>query len=253
MISYGMQTLFTKEVRRFLRVPGQTVVSPIITTTLYFLVFGYSLGAQLATVHDVPYARFITPGLVMLGVISNSFLNTSSSLFMMKVQGTVIDLLLAPLSYLEVLVAFVGAAIVRGVLVGLTMWLVAAIFTTFDVAHPLWAAGFLLLVATFFGAAGLLVAIWAEKFEQINLVPTFLITPLTFLGGVFFSVERLPEPFRSMALANPVLYMVEGLRFGMLGASDISPWLGLGMLGLFNAAALVVAYRWLRSGYRLRS
>lgn len=253
MISVGLETLFTKEVRRFLRVPGQTLVSPIITTTLYFMVFGYSIGSQLTLVHGVPYARFITPGLVMLGVITNSFMNSSSSLFMMKVQGTVVDLLVSPLSHAEVLVGFVGAAMVRGVLVGTTMWVVAALFTTFHVEHPLWALAFLLLVATFFGTAGLLVAIWAEKFEQINLVPTFLITPLTFLGGVFFSVDRLPDPFRALALANPVLYMVEGLRFGMLGASDVPPALGLGMLLAFNAVALATALRWLRSGYRLRS
>ena len=252
-MSYGLRTLFVKEIRRFLKVPGQTLLSPLVTTTLYFLVFGFTLGERVNLVHGVPYARFIVPGLVMLGVVSNSFLNTSSSLFVAKVQGTVVDLLVSPLSYGEILVAMVSAAVVRGSLVGLAMWTVAGLFTGFDVAHPAWALTYVLLVAVFFGTCGLLVAIWAEKFEQINLVPTFVITPLTFLGGVFYSVDRLPSPFREAALANPVLYMVEGLRFGLLGRSDVSPWIGLLALSVVTLVALATAYRWLQTGYRLRS
>lgn len=249
---FGFRTLFAKEVRRFLRVPGQTVLSPLITTTLYFLVFGFTLGSRGTDVHGVAYARFIVPGLIMLGVITNSFANTSSSLFMMKMQGTIVDLLVSPLSYAETLAAFVLAAVVRGGLVGGAMWVVASLFTTFDVAHPLWAVAFLVLVAAFFGTAGLLVAIWADKFEQINLVPTFIVTPLTFLGGVFYSVDRLPSPFREVAMANPVLYMVEGLRYAVLGVSDVGPWAGLVMLLGINAVALGAGWRWLVTGYKLR-
>lgn len=252
-MSYGLRTLFIKEVRRFLRVPGQTLLSPLITTTLYFLVFGFSLGDRIDEMHGVPYARYIVPGLVMLGVVSNSFMNTSSSLFVAKMQGTIVDLLVAPLSYGEILTAMVSAAVVRGASVGLSMWVVASLFTTFEVAHPLWAIAYVLLVAVFFGACGLLVAIWAEKFEQINLVPTFVITPLTFLGGVFYSVDQLPSPFREAVLFNPILYMVEGLRYGLLGISDVSPWIGLVALSTVCLIALSIAYAWLRSGYRLRS
>lgn len=252
-MSYGLRTLFIKEIRRFLRVPGQTLLSPLITTTLYFLVFGFSLGDRIDEMHGVPYARFIVPGLVMLGVVSNSFLNTSSSLFVAKMQGTIVDLLVSPLSYGEILTAMVSAAVVRGAMVGLSMWTVAGLFTTFEVAHPLWALAYVLLVAVFFGACGLLVAIWAEKFEQINLVPTFVITPLTFLGGVFYSVDQLPSPFREAVLFNPILYMVEGLRYGLLGISDVSPWIGLVALSAVCLVALSVAYTWLRTGYRLRS
>lgn len=249
----GFRTLFSKEVRRFMRVPGQTVLSPLITTTLYFLVFGYTVSNRVDMLPGVSYARFIVPGLIMLGVISNSFLNTSSSLFVAKLQGTIVDLLVAPLSYFEVLWAFVLAAVARGVLVGGAMWIVGSLFTTFQVAHPLWAIAFTLLVATFFGAAGILVAVWAEKFEQINLVPTFVITPLTFLGGVFYSVNKLPPVFQHAAMANPILYMVEGLRFGILGQSDVPPIVGFSILVVANVITLVVAYRWLVSGYRLRS
>lgn len=252
-MSLGFRTLLWKEIRRFLRVPGQTLASPLITTTLYFLIFGLSLGEHLREIHGVSYARFIVAGLVMLGVISNSFLNSSSSLFVAKLQGTVVDLLVAPLSYVEILSAFVLAAVIRGLVVGGAMWVVAGLFTSFEVASPWWALVFLLLVSTFFGALGLLVAIWADKFEQINLVPTFVITPLTFLGGVFYSVDRLPAPFGTLAHLNPVLYMVEGLRWSLLGSSDVSPVNGLALLGVLNVVALAMAWHWLVSGYRLRS
>lgn len=250
--SLGFRTLLKKEVQRFMRVPGQTLLSPLITTTLYFIVFGFTVGAGMNEVHGVPYARFIVPGLIMLGVVSNSLLNTSSSIFSSKIQGTIVDLLVSPLSYGEILVAMVGAAVVRGFMVGGAMWIVASLFTTFDVAHPIAAIAFVLLVAMFFATLGVLVAIWADKFEQINLVPTFIITPLTFLGGVFYSVEKLPSPFEQIARANPVLYMVEGLRYGLLGFSDVSPWIGVTMLVVLNAVTLAVAYHWLRTGYRLR-
>lgn len=252
-MSLGFRTLLAKEIRRFMKVPGQTVFSPLLTTVLYFVVFGFSLGAQLREIHGVPYVRFIVPGLVMLGAVNNSFLNTASSLFVAKIQGTVVDLLVAPIRYGEILAAFVLGALVRGLLVGGLMWIVAGLFTTFHLAHPLWAATFLVLVCTFFGTAGLLVAIWADKFEQINIVPAFVVTPLTFLGGVFYSVDMLPETFRRISLLNPILYMVEGLRFGVIGASDVSPWLGLALVGGLNVAAMALAYVWLRSGYRLRS
>lgn len=253
MFGLGFRTLLSKEVRRFMRVPGQTVFSPLITTTLYFLVFGFTAGSRGHDVHGVPYARFIVPGLVMLGVITNSFANSSSSLFMLKMQGTIVDLLVAPMSYGEILGAFVLASVVRGLVVGGAMWVVASLFTTFDVVHPLWALAFVLLTASFCGVLGVLVAIWAEKFEQINLVPTFFITPLTFLGGVFYSVGSLPSPFREAALADPVLYMVEGLRFAVLGTSDVGPWAGFGLLAAANLAAYLLALKWLKDGYRLRN
>lgn len=248
----GFQTLLTKEVRRFMKVPGQTVLSPLITTTLYFLVFGYTLGSRGHEVNGIPYARFIVPGLVMLGVVSNSFLNTASSLFVMKMQGTIVDLLVAPIPYAHQLAAFVLAAVVRGFFVGGATWIVASLFTTFEVAHPLWALAYVLLVAIFFGGAGLLVAVWAEKFEQVNLVPTFVITPLTFLGGVFYSVDSLPSPWREAVLANPVLYMVEGLRYGILGITDVPPLSGFVSLVVLDAIVLAIGLRWLSTGYRLR-
>jgi ABC-2 type transport system permease protein len=240
---YGLRTLLRKEIRRFLRVPGQTVLSPVVTTSLYFVVFGYALGGTLREVGGVPYGRFIVPGLVTLGVVTNAYLNSASSLFVMKLQGTILDLLVSPLSYGEVLAGFVGAAVARGLLVGLVTWFVAACFAGFAL---------LALAATAFGALGLLTAIWARSFEQVNFFPTFVITPLTFLGGVFYSADMLPPALRGFTAANPVYYLVDGVRFGLLGTSSSSPWGSAALLAAVAAATVAAAWAVLRSGWRLR-
>jgi ABC-2 type transport system permease protein len=252
VISYGCWTLFTKEVRRFMRIPGQTLLSPVVTTVLYFVVFGWSLGGRLREIEGVPYARFIVPGLVALGVVTNAYSNSASSLFVMKLQGTVVDLLVSPLGYGEILWGFLAAAVLRGLVVGGITWIVAGVFEGFGVAHPAVALGVVLLAAILFAALGLITAIWASTFEQVNFIPTFFITPLTFLGGVFYSVEMLPPVFRRFTLANPIFYMVDGLRFGMLGLSDAHPWTGAALLATLAVAAVGVAYALLRSGYQLR-
>ena len=253
MISLGLKTLFVKEVRRFMRVPGQTLLSPLVTTTLYFLVFGYSLGGRLREIEGMPYARFIVPGLVTLGVVTNAYLNSASSLFAMKIQGTVVDLLVAPLTYGEVLAGFLGAAVVRALTVGLVTWGVAGVFGSFSLAHPAVALALLILAAVTFSALGFMTAIWATTFEQVNFVPTFIITPLTFLGGVFTSAAMLPPALRGFTQANPIFYVVDGVRFGMLGVSDSSPWAGAVLLLGLAAVTVGGAYRMLASGYRLRS
>jgi ABC-2 type transport system permease protein len=252
VISIGLRTLLAKEVRRFMRVPGQTLLSPLVTTTLYFVVFGYSLGHQLREVEGVPYARFIVPGLVTLGVVTNAYLNSASSLFVMKLQGTILDLLVSPLSYGEVLAGFLGAAVIRGLLVGGVMWMVAGLFGGFGLAHPLLALCLLALVAISFAALGIVTAIWAGTFEQVNFFPTFFITPLTFLGGVFYSIGMLPPALRRLTAWNPIFYMVDGVRFAMLGISDASPWAGAALLAVLAIASVGAAYALLRSGYRLR-
>ena len=248
----GLRTLLVKEVRRFMRVPGQTLLSPLITTALYFVVFGFSLGSRLREVEGVPYARFIVPGLVTLGVISNAYLNTASSMFVMKVQGTIVDLLVSPLSYGEILTGFVAAAALRGLAVGSLMWIVAGLFGGFQLAHPLFALAMLLGVAVGFAALGFMTAVWAATFEQINFFPTFIITPLTFLGGVFYSARMLPTPLRRFTFANPIFYLVDGVRHGMLGVSDGHPAAGLAFAAALCGAALAGAYAMLRSGYKLR-
>jgi len=248
----GFRTLLAKETRRFLKVPGQTIGAPVLTSLLYFVVFGVSVGGQLPPVHGVPYIRYIVPGLVMMPLITNAFLNTASSLFIGKVQGTIVDLLVAPLSYGEILGAFVLAATLRAMSVALLVYLVSGFFTGFTIAHPLWVLAFAAITATAFAQLGLVVAIVSEKFEQLNIIPTFVITPLTFLGGVFYSVDRLPPVWRAVAHANPILYMVEGLRYGFIGASDVNPLVGMSLLSAVTLAGGVACYAILRSGYRLR-
>ncbi len=252
MNAIGMKTLLVRECRRFLRVPGQTVLSPVVSTSLYFLVFGYSLGGRARAILGVPYLEFIVPGLVFLGVANNAFLNSSSSLFINKMQGTVVDLLVAPLGPLELLVGFIGGAVARALIVGALTWGVAVIFTGARCEHPLWAAASLLLVPYTFGVLGVLAALWAEKFEEINIFPTFVMMPMIFLGGVFYSVRALPEPWSSISLANPMVYMVDMLRYGLLGASALSPELGLAVLLPLAAFATWVAWAALARGYKLR-
>ncbi len=248
----GTRTLFLKEVRRFLRVPGQTVLQPLISTSLYFIVFGYTLGGRQTDVDGVPYITFIVPGLVFLGIANNAFLNSSSSIFIIKIQGTIVDLLVAPLGATELLVGFIGGAMVRGLLVGLLTWGAALIFTGPHLVHAFGTLLFLLLSAYVFSVLGLVAGIWSEKFEQINFFPTFLMLPLTFLGGVFYSVRTLPEPFRTISLFNPVVHMVEGLRAGMLGLEAGSP-IGLGLLVGLALVATLAAHRMLATGYKVKS
>ncbi len=232
--------------------PGQTVLSPLISTTLYFVVFGVSLGGRMEEATGQPYLPFIVPGLVFLGLANNAFLNTSSSLFIMKIQGTIVDLLVAPLGAGELLLGFVGGAMVRGLAVGLLTWAVALVFAGFQLAHPLVTFGFLLGTAYVFSVLGLVAAVWAEKFEQINFFPTFVMLPLTFLGGVFYSINRLPEPWRTVSHFNPMVYMVEGLRYGMLGTSALPPGVGGLMLVLLALGSTVVAFTLLERGYKLK-
>jgi ABC-2 type transport system permease protein len=252
MNAVGMRTLLGKEVKRFMRVPGQTVLAPLMSTSLYFVVFGYSLGGRVHQIDGVPYLRFIVPGLVFLGIANNAFLNSSSSLFITKLQGTIVDLLAAPLGAAEILFGFIGGAMIRGLAVGLLIWLVAALFTGFDLAHPGVAALALLLSSYTFSVLGLLAAVWAEKFEQINFFPTFVMLPLTFLGGVFYSVKSLPSPWSTISLFNPMVYMAELMRYGFLGVTAFPPLLGAGALLLLSGLATGVAVAALRAGYKLK-
>lgn len=249
----GMKTLFMKEVRRFARIPGQTVLSPLISTALYFVVFGSALSGRVSEVEGVPYLAYIVPGLVFLGVANNAFANSTSSVFSSKIQGTIVDLLVAPLGPMEIIVGFVGGALVRGVLVGVLTWGVGVLF-----AGPSLSSLWLTLTVLFLGAyvfalLGMLAGLWAEKFEQVNFVPTFVMLPLTFLGGVFYSVDTLPGIWRTVSLFNPIVYLVDGLRHGMLGVGSFAPWVAPVVLVGLAAFTTVVAYVLLKRGYKLQS
>lgn len=249
----GLRTLFSKETRRFLKVPGQTLAQPVVTTSLYFLVFGYALGGRVREIDGVAYIRFIVPGLVLLTITQNAFLNTSSSMFIAKIQGTVVDLLVAPLGVADLLVAFLAAAVLRAAMTGALVWIIAGVFTGFGVAHPVWVLAYVGLVSAALAAVGLGVAIWSDKFEQLNVIPTFVLTPLTFLGGVFYSAHMLPPPWDTVTRLNPILYMVEGLRYGFLGTSATSPWLGLAITSSVAVISTVWVAWMLVTGYKLRS
>ncbi len=251
MNTIGMQSLLRKEIRRFLRVPGQTLASPLVSTTLYFLVFGYTLAGRSEA--GSSYIGFIVPGLIFLGLSANAFANSSTSFFVAKLQGTVVDLLVAPLGPPELLFGFITGGMVRGLLVATLTWLVGLFFWPHAPANAAWTAVFLFLSSYVFAVLGLLSAMWAEKFEQVNIFPTFFMMPLTFLGGVFYSVHRLPEPFRTFSLFNPVVYMVDGLRAGMIGTSDGSPWVGVVILTALAAGCTALAWTLLARGYKLKS
>jgi ABC-2 type transport system permease protein len=249
----GITTLFEKEMRRFLKVPGQTLFGPVVSTLLYLLVFGYALGGRLRLVAGVPYFDFIVPGLMMLGITSNAFLNSSSSLMGMKLTGTIVDLLVTPLRYSDMVIAMVGAAAVRGFGVGMLTWVTAVVLRgEIIVAHPQWALAFTVLAAVAFGAVGLLTGLWAERFEQLNFVPAFVLTPLTFLGGVFYDVRSLPPVLQTLSHFDPILYLVEGVRFGLLGTAAVDPWIGLVALVAATAALVAACLLLLRAGWKLR-
>lgn len=248
----GFKTLFIKEVRRYLNVWKQTVVSPLVTTSLYFLVFGVALGSRLKTVNGVPYIEFVLPGLMMLSMISTSFMNTSSSLFQSKTNGTLIDLLVAPIGTREILTAYVAAALTRAFIVGALVYAVSVCFAGARVEHPFWVLFFSVVVCASFAFLGLLTAVWARKYDHLSAIPSFVLTPMTFLGGVFYSVSMLPEPWSTVSHLNPILYMVNGLRYGLLGVSDVS----VGASALFVTVLMVVlgaiTARVLNTGWGLR-
>ncbi len=250
----ALRTLFLKEVRRFTKVWLQTLLTPLLTTSLYFLVFGLALGSRLRQVHGVSYMEFVVPGLMMLSMIHNSFLNTSSSLFQSRINGTIVDLLVAPIGTLEMLLAYVGAAMLRAMTVGAMVYLVACLFLGFRLpAHPGWTLFFAGTVTATFALVGLLTALWAEKYDHLALVPNFFLVPMTFLGGVFYSVDMLPEPWRSVSRFNPVLYTVDGLRYGVLGVADSDVRGSALAVGLLLCALAAWTARLLSRGYKLRA
>ncbi len=248
----GTWMLFRRELARFLKVAGQTVVSPVLTTILWFIVFGYSLGPRLDEIRGIPYVDFLVPGLIMLNLINNSFLNTGFSLFISKIHGSVVDVLLTPLTPLQLMTGFIAASLLRALMIGGLIWLVAGVMGASTLHNPAFTLLFMILTSMAFALFGLVVAILAEDFDHINLFPSFLLMPLTFLGGVFYSIDMLPAPWGTVSLVNPILYMVNGLRYGMTGVTDVPVGLGLllvaGSVAVFGAVALWL----LATGRKLR-
>ncbi|MBC37626.1 MAG: multidrug ABC transporter permease [Oceanicaulis sp.] len=249
----GLWTLYKKEVRRFLKVSFQTVLAPVATTLLYMIVFSLAIGSRRGEVMGVDFTAFVAPGLIMLGMLNNSFANSSSSLIVAKVQGNTVDFLMPPLSPGELAAAFIGGAVTRGVIVGAATALAVAPFVDVSISH-LWAMLYFgLSAAAMMSMIGLIAGLWAEKFDHLAVITNFIIMPLVFLSGTFYSVEILPEPFYTISHVNPVFFMIDGFRYGFIGAHD-SPLLIGGLVVLaINAALLIASYLLLRSGWRLKS
>jgi ABC-2 type transport system permease protein len=249
----GWQMLLYKEVLRFWRVAAQTITGPILTALLYLLVFGQALESHVRVYDNVSYVAFLVPGLAMMSLLQNAFANSSSSLVASKVMGNLVFLLLTPLSAWHWFVAYVGAAVVRGLVVGLGVLAVSLIFAVPPVVQPLWALLFAVLGSALMGALGVVAGLWSEKFEQMAAFQNFVVMPMTFLSGVFYYINSLPPFWQAVSHFNPFFYMIDGFRYGFFGVSDVSPWLSLGIVAAATTGVGLWALQLLRMGYKIRS
>ncbi|WP_296811973.1 ABC transporter permease [Thiocapsa sp.] len=248
----GWQALFYKEILRFWKVGFQTVAAPVITAILYLMIFGHVLDGRVQVYGSVGYTAFLLPGLVMMSVLQNAFANSSSSMVQSKVMGNLVFLLLTPLSHRAWFVAYVGSSVVRGLAVGSGVMLATWWFAQPSVVAPLWILVFALMGASLLGALGLIAGLWAEKFDQMAAFQNFIIMPMTFLSGVFYSIHSLPDFWQKVSHLNPFFYMIDGFRYGFFGVSDVSPWLSLGIVGVALAGVSALALHLLRIGYKIR-
>lgn len=249
----AFRTLLYKETLRFWKVAFQTVMAPVLTAVLYLLIFAHVLAERVEVYDQVAYTDFLIPGLVMMSVLQNAFANSSSSLIQSKITGNIIFVLLPPLSYREFFGAYVIASVLRGVVVGLGVWLAALPFALVLPAHPLWALVFVVLGGVMLGSLGIIAGIWADKFDQLAAFQNFFIMPLTMLSGVFYSIHSLPPFWQGVSHLNPFFFMIDGFRYGFFGQSDVSPWLSLGIVLATVLVVSVTAVEMLRRGYKLRA
>jgi len=248
----GWQTLLYKEVLRFWKVGFQTVGAPILTAVLYMLIFGHVLQDQVKVYGSVSYTAFLVPGLVMMSVLQNAFANSSSSMIQSKIMGNLVFLLLTPLSHWHWFVAYVGSSVVRGLAVGTGVFAVTVFFGQPGFVAPLWIVVFAVLGAALLGGLGLIAGLWAEKFDQMAVFQNFVIMPLTFLSGVFYSIHSLPPAWQTVSHLNPFFYMIDGFRYGFFGVSDVSPWLSLAIVGGALIVVSWIAVHLLKIGYKIR-
>ena len=250
---HGVWAIYRFEMARAFRTPMQSFLTPVITTSLYFVVFGAAIGSGMREVNGVPYGAFIVPGLIMLSIFSESISNASFGIYFPKFTGTIYELLSAPVSAFEIVTAYVGAAATKSILLGLLILVTANFFVPVTIAHPLWMVTFLVLTAATFCLFGFVIGIVAQGFEQLNFVPMLVITPLTFLGGAFYSIDMLPPAWRTVSLFNPVVYLISGFRWSFYGTSDVGVGVSLAAtLGFFVACLAAVAWIF-RTGYRLKN
>jgi ABC-2 type transport system permease protein len=250
---FGVWAIYKFEMARALRTLLQSIVTPVITTSLYFVVFGAAIGSRMSEVGGVPYGAFIVPGLIMLSLFTESISNASFGIYFPKFTGTIYELLSAPVSFLEIVLGYVGAAATKSIILGLIILVTASLFVPLKILHPLWMIAFLVLTATTFSLFGFIIGIWAKGFEQLQFIPMLIVTPLTFLGGAFYSIDMLPPAWRTVTLFNPVVYLISGFRWSFYESADVSVGVSLAMtLGFFLICLAVVGWIF-RTGYRLKS
>jgi ABC-2 type transport system permease protein len=249
----AIRSIYKFEMARFWRTIWESLASPIISTCLYFVVFGSAIGDRIQAVDGVPYGAFIVPGLILLTVLQQSISNASFAFFFPKFVGTIYELLSAPVSYLEIVIGYAGAATMKSMIIGLVILATATIFVDLHVLHPLWMLAFLFLTCVTFSVLGLILAVWAKDFQQLQIVPLLIVTPLVFLGGTFYSIDMLPPFWQKVTLLNPVVYLISGFRWSFFGQGDVSLWISVAAIFLFLAICLGILAWIFRTGWRIRT
>ncbi|AUA58644.1 MULTISPECIES: ABC transporter permease [Achromobacter] len=250
---YAIRAIYLFEMARAWRTLMQSVLSPVISTSLYFVVFGSAIGSHMVEIDGVSYGAFIVPGMIMLSLLTQSIANASFGIYMPRFSGTIYEIHSAPISYVEIVMGYVGAAASKSIILGLIMLATARLFVSFEVAHPFWMLGFLVLTAVTFSLFGFIIGVWADGFEKLQIIPLMIVTPLTFLGGTFYSIKMLPPFWQTATLFNPVVYLVSGFRWAFYGVSDVSLGVSVGMTLVFLLACLI-GVRWIfKTGYRLKT
>jgi ABC-2 type transport system permease protein len=250
---HAIRAIYLFEMARTFRTIGQSIAAPVMSTALYFVVFGSAIGSRMVAIDGVSYGAFIVPGLIMLSILTESISNASFGIYMPKFTGTIYEVLSAPIAAAEIILGYVGAAASKSILLGLLILATARIFVPFQVAHPFAMLGFLVLTAVTFSLFGFIIGLWADGFEKLQIVPTLIVTPLTFLGGSFYSIEMLPPFWQKVTLFNPVVYLVSGFRWSFYDVSDVSPTISVAMTALFMVACVAVITWMLRTGWRMKA
>lgn len=250
---YAIRAIYHFELARTWRTLMQSIAAPVISTSLYFVVFGAAIGARMVEVNGVSYGAFIVPGLIMMALMTESISNASFGIFMPKYAGTIYEILSAPISHVEIVIGYVGAAATKSVILGLLILATARLFVAFEIAHPFWMISFLILTAVTFSLFGFIIGIWATGFEKLQVVPMLVVTPLAFLGGSFYSISMLPPVWQKIALANPVVYLISGFRWSFYGVADVN--VGLSVLAILGFLGLCLGVVWwiFRTGWKLKS
>jgi len=250
---YGVKAIYKFEMARMKRTVMQSVLSPVISTCLYFVVFGSAIGSRMGDIGGIDYGAYIIPGLVMLSLLMQSISNASFGIYMPKFSGTIYEVLSAPVSYFEIVLGYVGAAATKAVILGLIILATARLFVDYSVLHPFWMLSFLVLTSITFSLFGFIIGIWADGFEKLQIVPMMIVTPLVFLGGTFYSIDMLPDVWQTISLFNPVVYLISGFRWAFYGVADVHVAISVGMTLVFLALCMIAVWWIFKTGYRLRT